>query len=119
MGTEEENIDFKAFEDSPEVVAKHKEEFRAVFADFANDQTTIPKKVELLQSMQEMVLAEKMLPLGITRDDIVKGVRSVKFDLGCVKKKIKEGDCKVLEKQYIKLLATIDRVNDRTIVSNR
>uniref|UniRef100_A0A7S2PA62 Uncharacterized protein n=1 Tax=Zooxanthella nutricula TaxID=1333877 RepID=A0A7S2PA62_9DINO len=123
----------KAQKMSPEQVAKMKakreafdkksaedlNQFREWFTVFANDDTPIPSKIELMGKMQDMVKRDRMLPLGITRGDIVKGVRSVKAASGCVKRKTKEGECKDLEKGYQKLLGQIDKVSDRQLVQNR
>jgi len=126
-----DKVDFKRNRDPPEVVAARrearvkeekrqsalKEEFRGIFSEFAQEATEQPKRVQLLGQMQGIVIKEQMLPLGITRDDVVRGVRAVKFNSGCVKGAVKKGECKDLERAYMKLLNTIDKVYDRSIVS--
>eukprot|EP00933_Yihiella_yeosuensis_P050890 TRINITY_DN48695_c0_g1_i1.p1 TRINITY_DN48695_c0_g1~~TRINITY_DN48695_c0_g1_i1.p1 ORF type:complete len:213 (-),score=42.76 TRINITY_DN48695_c0_g1_i1:207-845(-) len=118
-------------QDSPELVARRKEEterdekrmelfyndFREQFATFAADETPIPQKVEILDALNKRTLAEKMLPRTISRDDVVKGVRAIKFNSGCTKAAVKEGDCKKFEKAYMRLLAAIDKVNDKNIIT--
>ncbi|CAK9105210.1 unnamed protein product [Durusdinium trenchii] len=126
--------DFKTLADSPEVVAARREwrakeekrqegiykQFRQWFTEFAQDGQTVDARAELLGKMQEVTLKEKMLPIGITRDDVVKGVRAVKFNEGCIKDKIrKDPECKKLEKAYQKFLASIDKVYDRSLVTAR
>jgi len=126
-----DKVDFKKKQDPPEVVAARKEarvkeekrqsvlkeEFRGIFAEFAKEETEQPKRVQLLGQMQGIVVKEQMLPLGITRDDVVRGVRAVKYNAGCIKAAVKKGECKDLERAYMKLLNTIDKVYDRSIVS--
>eukprot|EP00448_Togula_jolla_P001323 CAMPEP_0170594712 /NCGR_PEP_ID=MMETSP0224-20130122/14150_1 /TAXON_ID=285029 /ORGANISM="Togula jolla, Strain CCCM 725" /LENGTH=205 /DNA_ID=CAMNT_0010918795 /DNA_START=41 /DNA_END=658 /DNA_ORIENTATION=- len=130
----EDDLESSAFgADPPEVVearkkaraegkkkqAEAKEKFRALFADFAGEDKSVPARIELLGKMQDMVLQDAMLPIGISREDIVKGVRAVKFNIGCTKMSVKQGECKQLEKAYMKLLGTVDKVNDRQIISGR
>mmetsp|Transcript_47713 Transcript_47713/g.75972 ORF Transcript_47713/g.75972 Transcript_47713/m.75972 type:complete len:203 (+) Transcript_47713:66-674(+) len=126
--------DMKSLADSPEVVAarqawREKEskrqegiykEFRSWFAEFAKEGQSVDTRAELLGKMQDVTLKEKMLPIGITREDVVKGVRAVKFNEGCIKDKIrKDPECKKLEKAYQKFLASIDKVYDRSLVTAR
>eukprot|EP00931_Biecheleriopsis_adriatica_P041647 TRINITY_DN23785_c0_g1_i2.p1 TRINITY_DN23785_c0_g1~~TRINITY_DN23785_c0_g1_i2.p1 ORF type:complete len:235 (+),score=71.12 TRINITY_DN23785_c0_g1_i2:76-705(+) len=96
-----------------------KEEFRGIFTEFAQAGQTLDRRLELMEQMGSMTLKEKMLPLGITREDVVKGVRAVKFNEGCIKGAVKKGDCKTLEKGYMKLLANIDKVYDQSLVTAR
>eukprot|EP00490_Sorites_sp_Unknown_P013563 CAMPEP_0114643374 /NCGR_PEP_ID=MMETSP0191-20121206/3347_1 /TAXON_ID=126664 /ORGANISM="Sorites sp." /LENGTH=226 /DNA_ID=CAMNT_0001855659 /DNA_START=56 /DNA_END=733 /DNA_ORIENTATION=- len=124
--------DMKSLADSAEVVAarqawREKEskrqeeiykEFRGWFTEFAKEGQSVETRAELLQKMQDVTLKEKMLPIGITREDVVKGVRAVKFNEGCIKDKIrKDPECKKLEKAYQKFLASIDKVYDRSLVT--
>ncbi|CAJ1409678.1 unnamed protein product [Effrenium voratum] len=126
--------DVKTYADSPEVVAKRNawreqetkrqdqvyQQFRGIFADFAKDGTDVDTRVELLEKMKEITLKEKMLPIGITREDVVKGIRAVKFNEGCIKDKVKKiPECKKLEKGYQRFLAAIDKVYDRSLVTAR
>lgn len=126
--------DMKSLADSPEVVAarqawreketKRQEEiykqFRSWFTEFAKEGQSVDTRAELLGKMQDVTLKEKMLPIGITREDVVKGVRAVKFNEGCIKDKIrKDPECKKLEKAYQKFLASIDKVYDRSLVTAR
>eukprot|EP00440_Ansanella_granifera_P016494 gb/GFBE01017922.1/.p1 GENE.gb/GFBE01017922.1/~~gb/GFBE01017922.1/.p1 ORF type:complete len:215 (+),score=72.00 gb/GFBE01017922.1/:1-645(+) len=125
--------DVRAYQDSAEVVAKRnefrktegarqealKEQFRQWFTEFAAEGQNLDRRVELLKQMQDMTLKEKMLPIGITREDVVKGVRAVKYNEGCIKAEVKKGDCKTLEKAYMKLLSSIDKVYDRSLVVAR
>eukprot|EP00434_Breviolum_minutum_P008382 symbB.v1.2.007397.t1/scaffold452.1/size203995/10 len=95
-------------------------EFRGWFAEFAKEGQSVDTRAELLGKMQDVTLKEKMLPIGITREDVVKGVRAVKFNEGCIKDKIrKDPECKKLEKAYQKFLASIDKVYDRSLVTAR
>mmetsp|Transcript_147253 Transcript_147253/g.472980 ORF Transcript_147253/g.472980 Transcript_147253/m.472980 type:complete len:212 (+) Transcript_147253:67-702(+) len=91
--------------------------FRGMFTKFAGNETSLPDKAQILGSMKEIVLADRGLPIGITRDDVVKGVRAVKFNNKCTKRAVKEGECKILEKSYVKLLASIDQVTDRSLIT--
>mmetsp|Transcript_114754 Transcript_114754/g.161146 ORF Transcript_114754/g.161146 Transcript_114754/m.161146 type:complete len:204 (-) Transcript_114754:62-673(-) len=126
--------DMKSLADSAEVVAARQawrakeekrqegiyKEFRGWFAEFAKEGQSVDTRAELLGKMQDVTLKEKMLPIGITREDVVKGVRAVKFNEGCIKDKIrKDPECKKLEKAYQKFLASIDKVYDRSLVTAR
>jgi len=126
---ENEDVDYLAGQDSEEIKEGRakarideekrqvviKEKFRNIFAEFAGDGTTPARRAELLQEQIAFVNAEGNLPLGITRDDIVKGVRAVKFNIGCVKDKVKKDpDCKPIEKGYFKLLNAIDKANEKS-----
>ncbi|CAE8698436.1 unnamed protein product [Polarella glacialis] len=128
------DLDVEGFQDPPEVVeARTKalalerirqdelyKEFRGWFAEFAKDGQTFDLRVELLTRMQKQILAERTLPQGVTRTDVVKGVKAVKFNIGCIKAKTKsDEDCKRLEKAFNKMLAAIDKVYDRSLVSAR
>mmetsp|Transcript_52259 Transcript_52259/g.122034 ORF Transcript_52259/g.122034 Transcript_52259/m.122034 type:complete len:205 (-) Transcript_52259:121-735(-) len=94
--------------------------FRGWFAEFAQEGQDVDRRVELLDKMKEVTLKEKMLPIGINRQDVVKGVRAVKFNEGCIKDKPKKDPtCKKLEKGYQKFLAAIDKVYDKSIVTAR
>jgi len=132
-GVNEEAFDYNA-KDSEETVAKRKaardaaaakeveatKKFRTLFTDFASDSIDASKRASLLDQMKTQVIEDKRLPLGITRDDVVKGVRAVKYNIGCIKDKPKKDqDCKVIEKSYMKLLAGIDKVYDRSLLSAR
>mmetsp|Transcript_116547 Transcript_116547/g.163876 ORF Transcript_116547/g.163876 Transcript_116547/m.163876 type:complete len:208 (+) Transcript_116547:56-679(+) len=127
-----ENI--KELADSPELMEKKRQwrekesarqekiyqDFRGWFAEFAQEGTDVDKRVELLGKMQEVTLQEKMLPININKQDVVKGVRAVKFNEGCIKDKPKKDPtCKKLEKAYQKFLAAIDKVYDQAIVKAR
>merc|ERR1712066_655385 len=125
-----EEIDF-SLKDSPEVVAARKKaraeaavrmdemkkEFRGWFADFAKEDQPLDTRIGLLQQMQGQIVQERMLPIGITRDDVAKGCVAVKRNLGCIKDKVKKDpECKKFEKAILKLLSTIDKVNDRSLI---
>jgi len=100
-----------------EVVAA---EFKNTFKTLAAEETEIEQRVEALGKLKEIVEKERKLPEGITRDDVVKGVRAVKFNIGCVKDKVKKDkDCKSVEKGYMKLMAGIDNVSGKGIVGVR
>lgn len=120
--------------DPPEVVAAReaklekeaarleivKTDFRNTFKELAAEDTEVEKRVEALGKLKELVEKERRLPEGITRDDIVKGVRAVKFNIGCVKDKVKKDkDCKSVEKAYMRLMAGIDKVSEKGIVTPR
>eukprot|EP00401_Gymnodinium_catenatum_P045597 CAMPEP_0117486350 /NCGR_PEP_ID=MMETSP0784-20121206/15431_1 /TAXON_ID=39447 /ORGANISM="" /LENGTH=220 /DNA_ID=CAMNT_0005280957 /DNA_START=20 /DNA_END=679 /DNA_ORIENTATION=+ len=123
-----DEVDYNIGKDPPEVVkartearlkaqvrmAELKETFRGWFTEFSKDGATKEERVEQLEKMTNLVNEEKMLPIGITRQDITKGVRSVKFNLGCVKDKVKKDpECKPIEKAYLKLLNTVDKVYEK------
>mmetsp|Transcript_13857 Transcript_13857/g.44227 ORF Transcript_13857/g.44227 Transcript_13857/m.44227 type:complete len:214 (+) Transcript_13857:100-741(+) len=128
-----EEFNINKYKDPPEVIAKRWEarqkgkereealrtEFRDYFAKFAADDATLDTRLDMLKRMQGMIQQEKMLPIGITKDDVNKGTRAVKFNLGCVRTKVKEGDCKVLDKAINKLFATLDKTQDLTVVVAR
>eukprot|EP00418_Pyrodinium_bahamense_P017699 CAMPEP_0179106154 /NCGR_PEP_ID=MMETSP0796-20121207/49337_1 /TAXON_ID=73915 /ORGANISM="Pyrodinium bahamense, Strain pbaha01" /LENGTH=229 /DNA_ID=CAMNT_0020804163 /DNA_START=54 /DNA_END=743 /DNA_ORIENTATION=- len=121
------------YKDPPEVIAKRmearqkgkereaalKNEFRGYFSAFAADDASIDSRIENLKSMQNMIQQERMLPIGITRDDLFKGTRAVKFNIGCVRTKVKEGDCKKLEKAIDRLFAALDKTQDLTVLMPR
>lgn len=130
-GVNEEAFDYDA-KDSEELVGKRKaardaakareaeetKKFRAIFSEFASDNVEATKRASLLDAMKAQVIEDRRLPLEITRDDVVKGVRAVKYNIGCIKDKPKKDqDCKVIEKSYMKLLAGIDKVSDRSLLS--
>merc|ERR1712150_21961 len=126
MPGENDEMDPASLKDSPEVVekrraariageerrAKLKEEFREQFAAFAADEATLEQRVEKLQVLEGIIKKEGMLPIGITMRDVIEGTRAVKFNLGCVKLKVKQGDCKVLEKAITKLIVQIEKTKD-------
>eukprot|EP00929_Paragymnodinium_shiwhaense_P010871 TRINITY_DN1158_c0_g2_i1.p2 TRINITY_DN1158_c0_g2~~TRINITY_DN1158_c0_g2_i1.p2 ORF type:complete len:215 (-),score=69.74 TRINITY_DN1158_c0_g2_i1:93-737(-) len=126
-------VDYEEGADPPEVVAKrwaareegekqrakYKAEFREVFGDFASEESTMDTRIEKMQAMQTLVSTNKRLPLGITREDVVSGVRSVKYQLGCVKLEQRKGECKRLEAAFGKLMNTIDKNMYKGITSNR
>ncbi|CAK0894732.1 unnamed protein product, partial [Prorocentrum cordatum] len=92
--------------------------FRGWFSKLANEESTTEVRVEQLTLMKDSVVAEKALPNGITREDIVKGIRNIKYNIGCIKDKPKKDpDCKAVEKGYMQLLATIDKTYDRNIIT--
>ncbi|CAK0902387.1 unnamed protein product [Prorocentrum cordatum] len=92
--------------------------FRGWFSKLANEESTTDTRVEQLTLMKNSVIAEKALPNGITREDIVKGIRNVKYNIGCTRDKPKKDpDCKAVEKGYMQLLATIDKTYDRNIIT--
>ena len=122
------------YQDSAEIVAQRKqarldeekrqevllEEFRGLFSEFAKDGQTNEGRIEYLGKMQAFVQREKALPFTIQRDDVVKGVRVVKFNDGCTGLKNKQpAGCKQLEKAAVKLVAVIDKVYDRGLVQPR
>lgn len=123
----------KRMADPPEVVAKRnalmekesarlqvvKAEFKEKFKELAAEETPLESRVELLGKIQVIVEKERGLPEGITRNDVVKGVRAVKYNIGCVKTSVKQGECKTLEKAYMKLMAGIDKVSEKGIVQPR
>mmetsp|Transcript_72518 Transcript_72518/g.168010 ORF Transcript_72518/g.168010 Transcript_72518/m.168010 type:complete len:205 (-) Transcript_72518:79-693(-) len=127
---EDPNPGEKRLKDSPEVVKARwearakakvrqqelKEEFRGYFAEFAADGAPMEKRLEMLKTMGDVIKREKMLPIGITRDDLVKGTNTVKFNLGCVRLEVKKGECKKLNKGIDKLFATLEKQQDLTIV---
>jgi hypothetical protein len=93
-------------------------EFRGYFAAFGNEESDTDTRVDQLALMTNSVVKEKSLPEGITREDVVKGIRNVKFNIGCTRDKPKKDpDCKKIEKGYMKLLATIDKAYDRNIIT--
>eukprot|EP00929_Paragymnodinium_shiwhaense_P010870 TRINITY_DN1158_c0_g1_i1.p1 TRINITY_DN1158_c0_g1~~TRINITY_DN1158_c0_g1_i1.p1 ORF type:complete len:216 (-),score=56.91 TRINITY_DN1158_c0_g1_i1:56-703(-) len=126
-------VDYEEGADPPEVVAqrwKNREEgekqraeykasFRVVFGEFASEDSTMDTRLEKMADLQQMITKNKRLPLGITREDVVSGVRSVKYQLGCVKLEQRKGDCKRLESQFGKLMNTIDKNMYKGITSNR
>jgi len=119
--------------DPPEVVAKReaflekesarlevvKAEFKETFKGMAAEEQPVDDRVALFAKLQGIVEKERRLPEGITRNDVVKGVRALKYNIGCVKTTVKEGDCKKVEKAYMKLMAGIDKVSDKGIVQPR
>lgn len=119
--------------DPPEVVAKReaflekeaarlevvKQDFKETFKGLAAEDASIETRVELMGKLQGLVEQERRLPEGITRNDVVKGIRAVKYNIGCVKTSVKQGDCKQIEKAYMKLIAGIDKVSDKGIVQPR
>lgn len=124
----------RKFQDSEEVVAKRIQarkdeevrqeklvvEFRELFSGFANDDADLEGRIAYLGKMQQFVLREKALPLSIQRDDVVKGIRTVKFNLGCTGFKAKQPEgCKPLEKAIVKLIAVIEKVYDKGLVQPR
>mmetsp|Transcript_13820 Transcript_13820/g.31361 ORF Transcript_13820/g.31361 Transcript_13820/m.31361 type:complete len:219 (-) Transcript_13820:73-729(-) len=128
-----EELRIGEFEDPPEVIAKRtearkagaarkaavKEEFRGYFGKFAADDATMEDRLANIKNMQNLIIQEKMIPLGITRKDIFKGTRTVKVNLGCVQSKTKQGECRTLDKAINKLFATMDKVTDLTVVVAR
>uniref|UniRef100_A0A7S2MS35 Uncharacterized protein n=1 Tax=Alexandrium andersonii TaxID=327968 RepID=A0A7S2MS35_9DINO len=128
-----EDLQINRFKDPPEVIAQRwearqagktkredlKNEFRGYFAAFGADEATLDERIAQLDNMAKIIKSERMLPIGITKDDLYKGVKAVKFNLGCVRTKVKEGDCKTLEKAINKLFATLDKTNDLTVVAVR
>jgi len=92
--------------------------FRGWFSTLGNEESSAETRVKQLTLMSDSVVQEKALPNGITREDIVKGIRNVKFNIGCTRDKPKKDpDCKAIEKGYMKLLATIDKTYDRNIIT--
>jgi len=92
--------------------------FRGWFSKLGNEESSAETRVEQLTLMKDSVVQEKSLPNGITREDVVKGIRNVKFNIGCTRDKPKKDpDCKAIEKGYMKLLATIDKTYDRNIIT--
>lgn len=53
-------------------------QFRDWFTVFAKEDTPGAERVELLGKMSGMVDKDRMLPLGITKQDVLKGVSAVK-----------------------------------------
>eukprot|EP00441_Pelagodinium_beii_P045971 CAMPEP_0197625176 /NCGR_PEP_ID=MMETSP1338-20131121/4610_1 /TAXON_ID=43686 ORGANISM="Pelagodinium beii, Strain RCC1491" /NCGR_SAMPLE_ID=MMETSP1338 /ASSEMBLY_ACC=CAM_ASM_000754 /LENGTH=199 /DNA_ID=CAMNT_0043195507 /DNA_START=60 /DNA_END=659 /DNA_ORIENTATION=+ len=92
-------------------------QFRDYFSQFAAEKVEIADRVGMLAKMTEMVKKDRTLPLGISREDVVKGVQAVKFNIGCVKMEVKNGECKLLEKAILKLIAMIDKVNERGLIT--
>merc|ERR1719195_619941 len=130
MPGENEEMDPGNLKDSDEIVAKRraarqageerrkkvKEQFRDLFAEFAADEADIPTRVEKLAALEKIIKTEKMLPIGITLKDVIEGTQAVKFNLGCVKLKVKQGDCKVLEKGIQKLTVAIEKTKDLSVI---
>lgn len=128
-----ENIDYEDGADPPEVVAKRwaarvegekkrkevKEKFRVVFGEFAAEGVPMEDRIAKMQELSKIVVEEKRLPIGITREDVVAGVRSVKYELGCVKLEQRKGDCKKLELAFNKFMNVIDKNMYKGISSNR
>eukprot|EP00929_Paragymnodinium_shiwhaense_P010872 TRINITY_DN1158_c0_g3_i1.p1 TRINITY_DN1158_c0_g3~~TRINITY_DN1158_c0_g3_i1.p1 ORF type:complete len:214 (-),score=49.30 TRINITY_DN1158_c0_g3_i1:116-757(-) len=110
---------WKAREEGEKQRAEYKAKFREVFGEFASDENTMDTRIEKMQEMQAMITQNKRLPLGITREDVVSGVRSVKYQLGCVKLEQRKGDCKRLEAAFGKVMNTIDKNMYKGITSNR
>jgi hypothetical protein len=128
---EDEAMDYSEGSEPPEVVEELKKarvageirrkeqfgKFREWFSEFAKEDQDKEVRLELLGKMQKLVTEDKMLPIGITRQDFVKGVRAVKFNVGCIKDKVKKDpDCKALEKAYMKVLNAVDKETEKSQV---